>query len=127
MPRQEASASCSSSLRSCGGGVVIGTVSSDAKAHAALAVGADHAISYDDFAGQTRDLTGGQGVAVVYDGVGATTFEGSLAALRVRGPLVVSGPASGPPPPLEIPRLNSAQSTAPTFRTKSRPGPGGPM
>src|SRR3954447_9109319 len=58
------------------GGVVIGTVSTDAKAQAALAVGADHAISYDDFTGQTRDLTGGEGVAVVYDGVGATTFEG---------------------------------------------------
>lgn len=91
------------------GGIVIGTVSTEAKAEAARAAGADHVISYDNFADQVRDLTG-HGVAVVYDGVGATTFEGSLAALRTRGTLVVYGTASGPTPPLEIPRLNSGGS-----------------
>ena len=92
------------------GGIVIGTVSTEAKAEAARAAGADHVISYDNFADQIRDLTDGHGVAVVYDGVGATTFEGSLAALRTRGTLVVYGTASGPTPPLEIPRLNSGGS-----------------
>jgi NADPH:quinone reductase len=92
------------------GGIVIGTVSTEAKAEAARAAGADHVISYDNFADQIRDLTDGHGVAVVYDGVGASTFEGSLAALRTRGTLVVYGTASGPTPPLEIPRLNSGGS-----------------
>ncbi|HEX5906429.1 MAG TPA: quinone oxidoreductase [Propionibacteriaceae bacterium] len=92
------------------GGIVIGTVSTEAKAEAARAAGADHVISYDNFADQIRDLTDGHGVAVLYDGVGATTFEGSLAALRTRGTLVVYGTASGPTPPLEIPRLNSGGS-----------------
>jgi NADPH2:quinone reductase len=92
------------------GGMVIGTVSTEAKAEAARAAGADHVISYDNFADQIRDLTDGHGVAVVYDGVGASTFEGSLAALRTRGTLVVYGTASGPTPPLEIPRLNSGGS-----------------
>jgi NADPH:quinone reductase len=63
-----------------------------------------------NFADEVRDLTDGRGVAAVYDGVGATTFEGSLSALRTRGTLVVYGTASGPTPPLEIPRLNSGGS-----------------
>jgi NADPH2:quinone reductase len=88
------------------GGMVIGTVSTEAKAEVARAAGADHVISYDNFADKVRDLTDGRGVAVVYDGVGAATFEGSLAALRIRGTLAVYGTASGPTPPLEIPRLN---------------------
>jgi NADPH:quinone reductase len=89
------------------GGMVIGTVSTEAKAEVARRAGADHVISYDNFAAKVRELTGGHGVAAVYDGVGATTFEGSLAALRTRGTLVVYGTASGPTPALEIPRLNS--------------------
>jgi NADPH2:quinone reductase len=92
------------------GGMVIGTVSTEAKAEAARAAGADHVISYDNFADEVRGLTDGRGVAAVYDGVGATTFEGSLAALRTRGTLAVYGTASGPTPPLEIPRLNSGGS-----------------
>jgi NADPH:quinone reductase len=92
------------------GGMVIGTVSTEAKAAAARAAGADNVISYDNFADEVRDLTDGHGVAVVYDGVGAATLEGSLAALRTRGILVVYGTASGPTPPLEIPRLNSGGS-----------------
>jgi NADPH2:quinone reductase len=89
------------------GGMVIGTVSTEAKAEVARAAGADHVISYDNFDARVRELTGRHGVAAVYDGVGATTFEGSLAALRTRGIFVVYGTASGPTPPLEIPRLNS--------------------
>jgi NADPH:quinone reductase len=89
------------------GGMVIGTVSTEAKAEVARKAGADHVISYDNFAAKVRELTGGNGVAAVYDGVGATTFDGSLAALRIRGTLVIYGTASGPTPPLEIPRLNS--------------------
>jgi len=92
------------------GGLVIGTVSTEAKAEAARAAGADHTLPYDDFAQQVRDLTEGVGVAAVYDGVGATTFDGSLASLRPRGTLVIYGNASGPTPPLEIPRLNAGGS-----------------
>jgi NADPH2:quinone reductase len=92
------------------GGKVIGTASTEAKAEAARAAGVDHTISYEDFATQVHDLTGGAGVAAVYDGIGATTFEGSLASLRPRGVLVVYGNASGPTPPLEIPRLNTGGS-----------------
>jgi NADPH2:quinone reductase len=92
------------------GGRVIGTVSTEAKARAARAAGADETLLYDDFAAQVRRLTGGAGVAAVYDGVGASTFEGSLASLRPRGVLVVYGTASGPTPPLEIPRLNTGGS-----------------
>jgi len=57
-----------------------------------------------------RDLTGGAGVAVAYDSVGATTFDGSLAALRRRGTLVLFGAASGPVPPVDPQRLNRAGS-----------------
>jgi len=92
------------------GGVVIGTVSTEAKAKVARANGADHTLSYEDFATQVRELTDGMGVAAVYDGVGATTFEGSLESLRPRGVFVVYGTASGPTPPLDIPRLNTGGS-----------------
>jgi NADPH:quinone reductase len=92
------------------GGKVIGTVSTEEKAAAARAAGAEHVLMYDDFADQVRRLTDGRGVAAVYDGVGATTFDGSLAALRTRGTLLVYGTASGPTPPLEIPRLNAGGS-----------------
>lgn len=89
------------------GGRVIGTVSSPEKAEVACA---DEVITYDDFATKVRDLTGGAGVAAVYDGVGAATFDGSIASLRPRGTLLVYGTASGPTPPLEIPRLNAGGS-----------------
>jgi NADPH2:quinone reductase len=92
------------------GGRVIGTVSTETKAEAARAAGAEHVVRYDNFAEEARTLTDGIGVAAVYDGVGATTFDGSLASLRPRGTLLVYGTASGPTPPLEIPRLNSGGS-----------------
>lgn len=92
------------------GGRVFGTVSTSAKAATAEEAGAEHVLSYDDFAERARDLTGGQGVAAVYDGVGASTFDGSLASLRARGVLAIYGTASGPTPPLDIPRLNTGGS-----------------
>lgn len=92
------------------GARVIGTVSSAAKAEAARAAGADDAIGYEAFAAMVRELTDGAGVAAVYDGVGAATFDDSLASLRRRGMLVIYGTASGPTPPLEIPRLNTGGS-----------------
>ena len=64
----------------------------------------------DDLAGEVRQLNGGQGVAAVYDGVGAATFDASLASLRPRGMLALYGAASGPVPPVDPQRLNSAGS-----------------
>lgn len=89
------------------GGRVIATVSSDEKAALARAAGAGEVIRYDqvDFAAEVRRLTGDQGVPVVYDGVGRTTFDGSQASLRRRGTLVLYGAASGPVPPLDPLRL----------------------
>ncbi|MBB4684577.1 quinone oxidoreductase family protein [Amycolatopsis jiangsuensis] len=94
------------------GARVIGTVSTDEKAELARAAGADHVVRYDreDFAAVARELTDGEGVSVVYDGVGKDTVDGSLASLRVRGLLALFGAASGPVPPLDPQRLNSGGS-----------------
>jgi NADPH:quinone reductase len=94
------------------GARVIGTCSSAAKAELARAAGADDVIRYDevDFAVETRKLTGGRGVDVVYDSVGRTTFDGSLASLRPRGLLALFGQASGPVPPVDLQRLNQGGS-----------------
>lgn len=102
------------------GGRVIATVSTDEKAVLARAAGADEVIRYDrvDFAPEVRRLTGGAGAAAVYDGVGRSTFDGSLASLRPRGMMVLFGAASGPVPPLDPQRLNSGGSlflTRPTL------------
>ena len=102
------------------GGRVIGTVSTDEKAAQARQAGADEVIRYDqvEFAPEVRRMTDGQGVAAVYDGVGRTTFDGSLASLRIRGTLALYGGASGPVPPLDPQRLNSGGSlflTRPTL------------
>jgi len=90
------------------GGRVIATVSTGEKEELARQAGADEVIRYDqaDFVAETRRLTGGAGVDVVYDGVGQATFEGSLACLRVRGYLVVSGGASGQVHMFDLNRLN---------------------
>ncbi|GAB3293389.1 quinone oxidoreductase family protein [Parasphingorhabdus pacifica] len=94
------------------GGNVIGTVSTPEKEELARATGADEVIRYteSDVAEQVKDLTDGRGVDVVYDGVGKTTFDGSLASLRPRGMLALFGAASGPVPPVDPQRLNSAGS-----------------
>jgi NADPH2:quinone reductase len=95
------------------GGRVIGTVSTAEKEQLTRDAGAVEVIRYteiDDLGGEVRRLTGGQGVAAVYDGVGASTFDASLAALRPRGMLALYGGASGPVPPVDPQRLNSAGS-----------------
>jgi len=94
------------------GARVIGTVSTAEKEELARQAGADEVIRYDqvDFAERVRTLTDGEGVAAVYDGVGKSTFDGSLASLRVRGILVLFGAASGPVPPVDPQRLNAAGS-----------------
>jgi len=94
------------------GGTVIGTVSTEAKAAAASAAGAAHVIRYDkeDFTTRVRELTGGIGVNVVYDGVGASTFEGSLRSLTPRGMMVLFGQASGPVGSFDPQILNSLGS-----------------
>lgn len=90
------------------GARVIGTVSSEAKAQRAREAGADEVILYSqqDFVAETRRLTDGAGVHVVYDSVGKSTFEGSLDCLRPRGYLVLFGQASGPVPPFDPQILN---------------------
>ncbi|MDN0073643.1 quinone oxidoreductase [Crenobacter sp. SG2303] len=82
------------------GAKVIGTVGSTSKAELARHW-CDYVINYseEDFAQRVREITGGQGVPVVYDGVGAATFEGSLDSLSLRGMLVSFGNASGAVPP----------------------------
>jgi NADPH:quinone reductase len=100
------------------GGVVIATTSTPEKAELARAAGADHLAGYDDFGAVTREVTGGEGAAAVYDGVGQATFDDSLAALRRRGYLVLYGGASGPVPPLDPQRLHTGGSlflTRPTL------------
>jgi NADPH2:quinone reductase len=103
------------------GAVVYGTVSSEEKAAMARESGADAVIDYrrGSVAEEIRQLTGGEGVHVVYDGVGRATFEGSLASLRTRGVLVLFGAASGPVPPLDPKRLEAQGSvflTRPSLR-----------
>jgi NADPH:quinone reductase len=101
------------------GGRVIGTTSSDEKAQLARSAGADEVIRYEAFAERVRELTGGEGVAVVYDGVGKETFDESLSSLRPRGYLVLFGAASGPAPPFEPARLEDRGSlylTRPSLR-----------
>lgn len=94
------------------GARVLGTTSTEDKAELAREAGADEVILYTekDFAAETRRLTGGQGVQVVYDGVGQATFDKDLDALARRGMLVLFGQASGPVPPLD-PRILNAKGS----------------
>lgn len=80
------------------GATVIGTVSTPEKAALAKSAGADHVILYksEDVAARVRDITGGAGVRVTFDGVGMTTWEASLAATGRRGMIVSYGNAGGP-------------------------------
>src|SRR5918992_293821 len=100
------------------GARVIGTVSTAEKEKLARDTGADEVLRYDDFAAEVRRLTGGEGVAAVYDGVGAATFDGSLECLRQRGTLALYGYASGKPEAFDINRLQTSGSvflTRPTL------------
>ena len=102
------------------GGTVVATTSTEAKAELARRAGADHVTGYDDFAAVAKEVSGGAGAAVVYDGVGATTFDDSLSALRPRGYMVLYGAASGPVPPFDLSRLAAGGSlfiTRPTLGT----------
>jgi NADPH:quinone reductase len=94
------------------GARVIGTVSTEEKAALAAEAGADHVVLYtrQDFVSEARRLTGGRGVAVVYDSVGQSTFEGSLNSLAPRGMLVLFGQSSGPVPPVDPQVLNAKGS-----------------
>lgn len=103
------------------GARVIGTVSTAEKAKLAREAGADEAILYSaqDFEAETRRITLGRGVQVVYDGVGRSTFEKSLNCLAPRGMLVLFGQASGPVPPLDAQILSQRGSlflTRPTLQ-----------
>ena len=88
------------------GGVVIATTSTEEKAELARGAGADHTIGYDGFGERVREFTGGAGAHVVYDAIGATTFEEGIGALRTRGMFVLYGMASGPAPEYDPQRLN---------------------
>jgi NADPH2:quinone reductase len=101
---------------------LIGTAGSTAKCEQALAHGAAFAINYatDDFVARVKEITGGKGVKVVYDGVGKDTFEKSLDCLRPFGLLASYGNASGPVPPFSIGVLSQKGSlyvTRPTLFT----------
>jgi NADPH:quinone reductase len=102
------------------GARVIGTTSTTGKAELARAAGADDVVLYTEqnFVEQVRASTGGRGVDVVYDSVGATTFHDSLRSLRPRGMLVSFGQSSGPVPPIDpllLSRLGSLFLTRPTL------------
>ena len=99
---------------------VIGTVSTEAKAEIARAMGCDEIIFYrrEDVAARVKDLTGGEGVSTVFDSVGKDTFAGSLKSLKRRGVLVGCGTASGPFPPIDAFQLamqGSVYFTRPAF------------
>lgn len=102
------------------GATVIGTVSTEAKAELARAHGCDHIVMADseDLAGEVRRLTGGEGVAAVYDSVGRDTFYASLDSLRPHGVMVSFGNASGPVEPfapLELAKRGSLYVTRPVL------------
>ena len=102
------------------GARVLATVSTEEKAKLAKEAGADEVILYTrtDFAAEVKTLTHGEGLAVVYDSVGLTTFEKSLDCLRPRGYLVLYGQSSGPVPPFDLGKLAAKGSlfvTRPTL------------
>ena len=100
------------------GGLVIATASTDAKRNLCLENGADLAIGYAEFHERVMEFSNGGGARVVYDGIGRTTFDESLACVRPRGSLVIYGYASGAVPPIELSKLttNSIFLTRPTLK-----------
>lgn len=102
------------------GARIIGTTSTEEKAALAREAGADEIVLYtkEDFQQAARRFTGGEGVSVVYDSVGKTTFDKSLDSLRPRGYMVLFGASSGAVPPLDPQVLNRKGSlylTRPTL------------
>lgn len=105
------------------GGRVIGTASTEEKAALAREAGAEEVLGYEDFDGRVREITGGEGAAVVYDGVGRTTFDAGLKALRPTGSMILYGAASGQPEPLTLQSLaahGSLYVQRPTVKTYTR-------
>jgi len=98
------------------GARVITTASTPEKAELSRQAGAVEVLDYPEdpheFAARVRALTNDRGVAAVYDGVGASTFDASLASLAVRGTLALFGAASGPVPPVDPQRLSAAGSVS---------------
>ena len=98
------------------GARVITTASTPEKAEISRQAGAVEVLDYPEdpheFGGRVRELSNGRGVAAVYDGVGASTFDASLASLAVRGTLALFGAASGPVPPVDPQRLSAAGSVS---------------
>jgi len=94
------------------GARVIATVSTEDKAKLARDAGADEVILYSsqDFAAETKRLTGGKGGQVVYDAVGKTTFDRSLDSLAPRGMMILYGQASGPVPAMDLAVLGAKGS-----------------
>jgi NADPH2:quinone reductase len=94
------------------GARVLGTASTDEKADAARALGADEVIVYahEDFETEVKRLTDGRGVDVVYDSVGRATFDKSLRVIRPRGLMALFGQSSGPVPPVDPTILNTCGS-----------------
>jgi NADPH2:quinone reductase len=89
---------------------VFTTVGSTDKVDLSRAAGAEHVFAYDDFVAGVRDVTEGRGARIVFDGIGASTFDASLDALAVRGMMVLFGAASGPVPLFDPQVLNTKGS-----------------
>jgi NADPH2:quinone reductase len=105
------------------GGRVVATTSGGEKAELARGAGADEVIGYDGFAERVREITGGEGAAAVYDGIGKDTFSDGLRALRPTGRMILYGAASGQPDPLPLASLAAAGSLyvqRPTLHTYTR-------
>ena len=104
------------------GATVIGTVGSPEKAELARAHGCDHPVNYreESFVERVKEVTGGQGVPVVYDSIGKDTWDDSLDCLQPMGLMVTFGNASGPVPPINLGVLGQKGSlyvTRPTLMT----------
>jgi NADPH:quinone reductase len=95
------------------GARMIGTAGGPEKCALAKENGAEFVIDYKaekDWVGKVKEITGGEGVHVVYDSVGKDTWEGSLEVVRRKGSVVFFGSASGPPPPIPLPKLTAKNS-----------------
>jgi NADPH2:quinone reductase len=110
-------------LAKLAGGRVIATTSTEEKAQLAREAGADEVLGYDGFVQRARDITGGEGVAAVYDSIGRSTFNEGLKALRPFGHMILYGSSSGWPEPLDLHLLASNGSLyvqRPTVGTYTR-------
>jgi NADPH2:quinone reductase len=105
------------------GGRVIATTSTDQKAALASDAGANEVIGYENFGERVREITGGVGMAAIYDGVGKSTFLEGLDALAPTGRMILYGAASGRPDPLDLQLLSGKGSLyvqRPTLATYTR-------